>query len=64
MHKLKAKERKDSNQAKVEIICIAKVESSNIPNPHLLPLVNSFNFNLSFLILLDIISDNIPIPFL
>ena len=43
---------------------IAEVESINIFNPYLLPLSSSFNFNLSFLILPDIISNNIPIPFL
>ena len=61
MRKLKADKKKKS---KVEIAYIVKVESINTPNLYLLPLVNSFNFNLSFLILLDIISDNIPIPFL
>ena len=49
---------------KVEIIYIAKVGFSNTPNPYLLPLANSFNFNFFFLILPDIISNNIPIPFL
>ena len=49
---------------KVEIAYTAKVESVNTPNSHLLPLSSSFNFNLSFLILPDIISNNIPIPFL
>jgi hypothetical protein len=48
----------------VEIVYIAVVGSSNTPNFCLLPLVNSFNFNFSFLILPDIISNNIPIPFL
>ena len=38
--------------------------SFNIPNPYLLPLANSLNFNFFFLILPNIISDNIPIPFL
>ena len=41
-----------------------KVESVNISNPHLLPLSSSFDFNLSFSILLNIISDNTPVPFL
>ena len=48
----------------MEIAYIAKVESINTLNPYLLPLSSFFNFNLSFLILPDIISDNTPIPFL
>ena len=60
MRKLKAKEKKKS---KVEISYIVKIESSDIPNPHLLPLFSSFNFNLSFSILSNVISDNIPVPF-
>ena len=59
MCKLKAEEKKSA----VEIIYIAAVGSFNTPNPYLLPLANSFNFNFSFLILPDVISDNIPIPF-
>ena len=46
----------------MEIAYIAVVKSFNIPNPYLLLLANSFNFNLSFLILPDVISNNIPIP--
>ena len=61
MCKLKAKEKKKS---KIEIAYMAKVESINTPNPRLLPLSGSFNFNLSFLILPDVMSDNTPIPFL
>ena len=61
MHKLKAKEKKGF---KVEIAYIVKVKSINTPNPYLSPLSSSFNFNLSFLILLNIISNNIPVPFL
>ena len=61
MRKFKAKEKKKS---KVEIAYIAKVGSINIPNFYLLLLSSSFNFNLSFLILPDIISNNIPVPFL
>ena len=61
MRKLEAKEKKKS---KVEIAYIAEVGSSNAPNPRLLPLANSFNFGFSFLILPDIISDNILVPFL
>ena len=61
MHKLKANKKKES---KVEMAYIVKVGSINIPNPHLLPLSGSFNFDFSFLILPDIISDNIPVLFL
>ena len=43
---------------------IVKVGSINAPNSYLLPLSGSFNFNLSFLMLPDVISDNISIPFL
>ena len=45
----------------MEITYIAEVVSSNTSNPYLLPLADSFNFNLSFLILPDIIFNNIPI---
>ena len=61
MHKLKAKEKKESA---VKIVYIVEVVSINTLNPYLLPLANSFNFNLSFLILPDVISDNTPISFL
>ena len=47
-----------------EIVYIAAVGSSNTPNPYLLPLADSFNFNFSFLILPNVISDNIPVLFL
>ena len=40
------------------------MESINAPNPHLLPLSSSFNFDLSFLILLNITSNNTPVLFL
>ena len=43
---------------------MAKVEFINASDPHLLPLSSSFSFDLSFLILPDVISNNIPIPFL
>ena len=43
---------------------IVKIKSINTPNPYLLPLSGSFNFNFSFLILPDVISNNIPVPFL
>ena len=61
MRELKTKEKKKS---KVEIAYIAEVGSFNTPNPHLLPLSGSFNFDFSFLILPDVISDNIPLFFL
>ena len=61
MHKLKIKEKKES---KVKIAYIAEVGSIDTPNPHLLSLFGSFNFDLSFLILPDIISNNIPVSFL
>ena len=61
MRKFKAKEKKEF---KVEITYIIEVESVNTPNPHLLLLTDSLNFNLSFLILPNVISDNIPVPFL
>ena len=49
---------------KVEIAYTVGVESINTFNFYLLPLSSSFNFNFSFLILPDVISDNIFIPFL
>ena len=49
---------------KVEIAYIVEVESVNALNSYLLPLSSSFNFNLSFLILPDVIFNNTPIPFL
>ena len=61
MHELEAKEKKEF---KVEIAYIVKVVFSNILSPYLLPLSDSFNFDLSFLILPDVIFNNIPIPFL
>ena len=42
---------------------IAKVGSSNAPDPYLLPLSGSFNFGFSFLILPNIISNNTPVLF-
>ena len=41
-----------------------KVEFINTSNPYLLPLSGSFDFDFSFLILPDVISDNTPVPFL
>ena len=61
MHKLKVKEKKES---KVEITYIVEVGSVNTPNSHLLPLSDSFDFDFSFLILPDVISNNMPVPFL
>ena len=61
MHKLKVDKKKKS---KVEIAYIVGVESVNAFNLYLLPLSGSFNFNLSFLMLPDVISDNIPVFFL
>ena len=60
MYKLKVKEKKKSN---MEIAYTVKVESINTPNFYLLPLSNSFDFDLSFLILPDVISNNILVLF-
>ena len=48
----------------MEIAYIAVVESISTSNSYLLPLSSSFNFNFSFLILPDVISDYTPVPFL
>ena len=61
MRELKAKEKKEF---KIEIAHIVEVGSINTFNPHLLPLSSFFNFNFSFLILPNIISNNIPVLFL
>ena len=61
MCKLKTNKKKEF---KVEIAYIAKVGFINIFNPHLLPLFGFFDFNFSFLILPNIISNNMPILFL
>ena len=61
MHKLKAKEKKES---KIEIAYIVEVGSINTPDFYLLPLSNSFDFNFSFLILPNVISNNTPVFFL
>ena len=61
MCKLKIKKKKES---KVEITYIVKVGSFNAFNPYLLPLSGSFDFDSSFLILPDVISNNMPLPFL
>ena len=60
MYKLKAKKK----EFKVEIAYIVKVGSVNAFNPLLSPLSGSFNFDLFFSILPNIISDNMPIFFL
>ena len=56
MQELKATEVKEKNSLEVELLA-AQVA-------YLLPLVNSFNFNSSFLILPDVIFDNTPVLFL
>ena len=61
MCEFKAKEKKEF---KAEIAYIVEVESSNAFNSYLLPLFSSFNFNFFFLILPDVISDNILVLFL
>ena len=61
MRELEAKEKK---KFKVKVAYIVEVESINAPNPYLLPLFNSFNFDLSFSILPNVISNNIPVFFL
>ena len=60
LHKLKANKKKKS---KVKMAYIVKVGSINTPNPYSLLLFSSFNFNLSFSILPDIISNNTPVFF-
>ena len=61
MCKLKADKKKEFI---VETVYIVVVKFFNILNPYLLPLTDFFNFDFSFLILPDIISNNTPIPFL
>ena len=61
MCKLKVNKKKKSI---VEMAYIAEVESVNTFNLYLLPLSSSFNFDFSFLILPNVISNNIPVPFL
>ena len=61
MCKLKTNKKKESV---VEMAYIAKVESIDAFNPYLLPLSGFFDFDFSFLILPDVISNNIPILFL
>ena len=61
MGKLKANKKE---KFKVEITYIAKVGFFNTPNPYLLPLADFFTSNFSFLILLNVLSNNMPVPFL
>ena len=61
MRELKADKKKEF---KVEIAYIAVVGFFDAPNPYLLPLSGSFDFNFSFSILPNVISDNISVPFL
>ena len=59
--KLKVNKKK---KFKIEMAYIAEVKSINTFNPYLLPLSGSFNFDFSFLILPNVISNNMPILFL
>ena len=61
MRELKVNKKKES---KVKIAYIVKVGSVNTFNPYLLLLFGFFNFDFSFLILPDVISDNMPVFFL
>ena len=61
MYELKVDKKKEF---KVKIAYTAVVGFFNTSNPYLLPLSGSLNFNFSFLILPNIISNNTPVPFL
>ena len=61
MCKLKVDKKKKSI---IEIAYIVEVESIDAPNFYLLPLSSSFNFDFSFSILPNVISNNTPISFL
>ena len=61
MCEFKAKEKKEF---KAEIAYIVEVGSINTSNFYLLLLSDFFNFNFFFLILPNIISNNMPISFL
>ena len=61
MCKLKINKKKKST---AEIVYIAVVGSFNAPNFYLLPLADFFVSNFSFSILPNILSDNMPVPFL
>ena len=60
MHKLEADKKKSVAETTYTVV----VGSSIISNPHLSLLADSFDFNLSFLTLPDVISNSIPVPFL
>ena len=55
---------KKKKKFKIEITYIVELRSVNISNPYLLPLSSSFNFNLFFSMLPNVISNNIPVFFL
>ena len=61
MRKLKADKKK---KFKMGMAYIVKIKSVNTLNFYLLPLSNFFNFNFSFLILPNVISNNMPVSFL
>ena len=63
LYKLKANKKKKSRLAKVKTAYIVEVGSFDIPNPHSSLLADFFIPNFSFLILPDVISDNIPVLF-
>ena len=56
MRKLKANKIKEKNSLEAELLTTLVAYSS--------PLANFFNFDPSFLILPDVISNNTPVPFL
>ena len=56
MQELKAAEVKEKNSLEAELLATLIA--------YLLPLADFFAFNFSFLILPNIISDNMPVPFL
>ena len=55
---------KKKKEFKIEITYIVEVGSINAPNPYLLLLSGFFDFDFSFLILPDVISNNTPVLFL
>ena len=63
MHKLKAKKKKDFSQVEVEIAHTVAVGFFNTPSSHLSPSADPSAFDFSFLILPDVISNNIPVLF-
>ena len=56
LRELEANKVKEKNSSEVESLATRVA--------YLLPLANFFNFNPSFSILPDVISDNVPVPFL